>query len=231
MQDIYANQIYLDRNPTWHEEDSPWKAAEVLRMVKKHKLAVRSVAEIGCGVGGVLDQLYQQLPKETEFFGFDISPAAIAQAKKKEQPRAHFFQEDLLRKDICFDLLLVLDVIEHVPAYLEFCEGCRTRARFKLFHIPLDIHVSSVLRASFLEARLSVGHIHYFTAESALATLTDTGHKIVDSFYTNGAIALAALHPSLKRTVANAPRRLISLISTAWAARVLGGYSLMVLTE
>ena len=100
-----------------------------------------------------------------------------------------------------------------------------------MYHIPLDIHVSAVLRASFLKARVSVGHIHYFTAESALATLTDTGHKILGSFYTDGGTALASQNPSWKRSLANVPRRLISLASTAWAARLVGGYSLMVLTE
>jgi SAM-dependent methyltransferase len=200
-------------------------------MLERHPLPLRSIAEIGCGVGGILAQLRQTLPGEIEFHGFDIAASAISRAKELECERLHFYQEDLLHKEASFDLLLIMDVIEHVPDYYGFLEGCRRRARFKLYHIPLDIHVSSVLRASFVNGRVTIGHIHYFTAESALATLTDTGHKIISSFYTDGGLALTSLHPSLKRSLANMPRRLISLASTAWAARLLGGYSLMVLTE
>jgi hypothetical protein len=78
-------------------------------------------------------------------------------------------------------------VFEHVPDYIGFLEKCKPLAKYKIYHIPLDIHVSSVLRGSFVNARYSVGHLHYFSEESALATLKDTGHEIVDCFYTNGA--------------------------------------------
>ena len=200
-------------------------------MLSKHQLPIRSIAEIGCGVGGILAELRETLPGEVQFHGFDIAAAAIARAKKRECDRLRFYQEDLLPKDTSFDLLLIMDVIEHVPDYLGFLEGCRRKTRFKLYHIPLDIHVSSVMRASFINGRITLGHIHYFTAETALATLADTKHRIIGSFYTASALALTSLHPSLKRSLANMPRRLISLVSTAWAARLLGGYSLMVLTE
>jgi SAM-dependent methyltransferase len=231
MGNIYADGTYLKLNPTWHAEDSPWKAAQILAMLQKHSLQIQSVAEIGCGAGAILAELSQMLPADIALHGFDIAPAAIARARQRETDRLRFYEQDLLSSDMMFDLLLIMDVVEHVPDYLGFLEGCRRKARFKLYHIPLDIHVSSVVRASFTHGRLTLGHIHYFTAESALCTLTETGHKIVTSFYTDGGLALARLHPSFRRTIASVPRRLISLVSTTWAARLLGGYSLMVLTE
>jgi SAM-dependent methyltransferase len=231
MRDIYADGAYLAENPDWHEEDSQWKAQQIGQMLQRHAMPIRSVAEIGCGVGGVLAELQSRLRPGVDLQGFDISAAAIAQAKTKERDGLHFHHEDLLTRGVSFDLLLIMDVIEHVPDYLGFLDGCRRKARYKLYHIPLDIHVSSVLRGSMLRARAAVGHIHYFTAESALASLADTGHRVIDSFYTNGALGLADLHPSMRRTMANIPRRLISTLSTAWAARLLGGYSLLVLTE
>jgi SAM-dependent methyltransferase len=231
MLNIYGDKTYLQLNPTWHEEDAQWKATQVIRMLQKHSIHPRSVAEIGCGVGGILADLHHQLPPDIEFHGFDIAPEAIARAKGRECERLSFRQEDLLKSNHQFDLLLVMDVIEHVPDYLGFLESCRARARYKLYHIPLDIHVSSVFRGSFVRGRKTVGHIHYFTAESALDSLTDTGHHIIESFFTDGALALASLHPGLKRTLANIPRRCLAAFSTRWAARLLGGYSLLVLTE
>ena len=152
-------------------------------------------------------------------------------AHKWEDERLHFHAEDLLKTDDYFDLLLIMDVIEHVPDYFGFVDRCRQKAKFKIYHIPLDIHASSVVRKSLMYPRKVVGHIHYFTAESALATLLDTGHKILDSFYTSGGIELASIHPSFKRRLANIPRRIISCVSPGLAARLLGGFSLLVLAE
>ena len=231
MESIYKNQTYLALNPGWHEEDSHWKAAQLFQMLGKHHLSVNSVAEIGCGAGGVIAQLHKMLPVGIDFHGFDIAPDAVAMAKEKECERLHFHQEDLLENKDVFDLLLVIDVIEHVPDYLGFLEGCRDKARFKLYHIPLDIHVSSVTRGSIMEARTGAGHLHYFSAESAVASLIDTGHKILDSAYTAGALDLPPMHRSLKRTLANIPRSALSPFSRRWAARLFGGFSLLVLTE
>lgn len=202
---------------------------QVMRMISLHDCHIQSVAEIGCGVGGIMTALHNKMSDKVDFHGFDISQDAIALAKGKA--RLHFYCEDLLCRSDVYDLLLVMDVVEHVPNYLGFLEGCRQRAKLKIYHIPLDIHVSSVIRGSFVEGRATIGHIHYFSAESALASLTDTGHRIIDSFYTDGAVSLSQFHPSFKRKLANIPRRLVSLLSLPWAARLLGGYSLLVLAE
>jgi hypothetical protein len=125
----------------------------------------------------------------------------------------------------------MLDVFEHVPNYMEFLEKSKNLAKHKIFHIPLDLHVSSVLRNSFMRERYTIGHIHYFTADSALATLCDTGYVIKDYFYTNSAIELFTKHPTIKKAVANIPRAVLSVFSVRLTARLLGGYSLMVLAE
>jgi hypothetical protein len=122
-------------------------------------------------------------------------------------------------------------VIEHVRDYLGFTEACRAKARYKIFHIPLDIHVSSVLRARFVVGRRTVGHLHYFSAESALDTIEDTGHRVLDYVYTDGGVALAGNHPSLRRSIANIPRRMVGYFSKKLAARWFGGYSLLILAE
>ena len=126
---------------------------------------------------------------------------------------------------------MIIDVFEHVPDYLGFVEKCREKATYKIYHIPLDIHVSSVFRNSFLRNRYTIGHIHYFTADSAISALRDTGHEIIDCFYTNGAVGLFKEHPSFKKAIANVPRWLLSKFNLPFTARLLGGYSLLVLTK
>jgi len=77
--------------------------------------------------------------------------------------------------------------------------------------------------------RHSVGHIHYFTKETALATLQDTGYKVVDYFYTRGALELS--DRGWKADLLKLPRKLSFSLHQDWAARILGGFSLMVLAK
>jgi len=233
MNELYTSGKYLEVTQTWHAEDSPWKAEQILRIMKKNSLRVESIMEIGCGSGAILHELSKNNNfKEVLFSGYDISPQAIEMANKIENEKIKFYQEDVLSKEnIYSDLLLIIDVFEHVPDYMGFIEGCKKRAEYKIYHVPLDIHVSSVFRNSFIKNRYTIGHIHYFTAESAIATLRDSGHEIIDYFYTNPTFGLFEEHPTFKKAVANVPRWLISQFSVSFAARLLGGYSLMVLAK
>jgi len=229
---IYTNGEYLSRNPTWDEEDSPWKAEQISRMISRNDLRHHSICEVGCGAGAILQQLSQILPEDVVFDGYEISPQAYEIAVRKQEERLRFHLSDLMSDEgDTYDILLVIDVFEHVPDYIGFIQACGRKAKYKIYHIPLDVHVSSVFRASLTDARDSVGHLHYFTAETALAILKDSGQNILDVCYTDGGIALQKMHPSTKRMVANIPRRILSRFSVPLTARLLGGYSLLVLTE
>ncbi len=235
MTSIYTSGEYLEFNPTWHSEDAPWKANQIYNLLRRNYVSPKLVAEVGCGAGAILSELSQKptLSNGVEFRGYDISPQAIKIARSRSADRITFFCEDLFstQKAGVPDVLLVIDVFEHVPDYIGFIAKCRVAAKFKVYHIPLDIHASSVLRDTFDSARQNLGHLHYFTASSAIATLKDTGHEIVEQCYTRGALGLFSQHPSIKRGLANIPRWLLSKVSVAFTARLLGGYSLLVLAR
>jgi hypothetical protein len=234
MTDVYTDGSYLRANPSWFAEDSPWKARHIHTMLRESGVAVRRVAEIGCGAGLILQSL-AQMPgfDDVTWHGYDVSPQAIELASRRAGARLLFRCGDLgiVEEDGPFDLLLVIDVIEHVPDYLGFVRRCRPIAPYTIFHIPLDIHVSSVLRNAFVPSRYTIGHLHYFTCESALATLRDCGYDVLSYRLTNAATELFGQHPSMKRAVANVFRWTVSRGSPALAARLFGGYSLLVLAR
>lgn len=227
---IYQTGEYVERNPSYHVEDSSWKADQILKMIDKHALAPRSVGEIGCGAGEVLKQLQSKLTKETELFGYEVSPQAFDLCGARANDRLHFYCQDLLAGDAPhFDLLLCVDVFEHVEDYLGFLRQLRDKATYKIFHIPLDMSAQWVLRGKpILQGREQVGHLHYFMKDTALATLRDAGYETVDWFYTPGAL----VNPrSLKSKLSILPRKLLSAISQDLTVRILGGYSLLVLAR
>ena len=103
------------------------------------------------------------------------------------------------------------------------------KAKHKIFHIPLDLSVQWVWRnRPIMREREQAGHLHYFTKETALATLQDAGYEVIDWFYTPGAIANPR---SVKAKLASLPRRLLSVVNQDLVVRILGGYSLLVLAK
>lgn len=229
---IYSDGSYAANNPTWHEEDAPFKARYIADILARNHVSYKTVAEIGTGTGAVLLNLRQLAKRdEVKWYGYDIASSPLAKAAASAPPGVEFHCQDLLHLDAYFDVLIIADVIEHIPDYMKFAADCRQKATFKVYHIPLDIHAMAVVRDSFDEPRKSVGHLHYFTENTALATLRDTGHEIIDTRLTPGALELSRIHPSVSRTLANVPRRLVASFSPSLSTRLFGGWSLLVLAR
>lgn len=226
----YYDETYLEQNKNWHLEDSQWKANQVLKIIKKNELVASSICEVGCGAGGILAHLSNMSPlKSVNFFGYEISPIAYRLCSSKSSKRLKFYLKDILIEKVSYDLLLCIDVFEHVENHMEFLKEVKPKAKYKIFHIPLDLSVSSVLRGSFLEARKTVGHLHYFTPDLALETLNDCGYEVVDSFLTP---AFSAVPPkTFKERLTKIPRSLLFKLSPKLMSKLIGGASLLVLTK
>jgi hypothetical protein len=120
------------------------------------------------------------------------------------------------------------DVVEHVEDYIGFLRALRPRAKHKIFHIPLDMSVQSVLRCRpILESRRRLGHLHCFMKETALAALADTGYEVIEWTYT----PVGLIATRFKARIAWLPRRLLLLVHQGLAVRLLGGHSLLVLAR
>jgi SAM-dependent methyltransferase len=222
----YTTGEYLQATGgTWHLEDAPFKARQIMKMLGRNKLAPASMMEIGCGAGGILAELARELPKTTRLVGYEISPQAHEMSRKFEMENLRFVLGDAIEVQESAEVVLVMDVIEHVEDCFGFLRKVKKKGDRQIYHIPLDIHCSSVLRDSFSFAWHQVGHIHVFSKALAMETLRATGHEIIDWFYTPSALEVGK---GFKRHLANLPRR---LLPRTLASRLLGGFSLMVLTR
>lgn len=230
MNIIYEDGTYLANNPNWHEQDSPWKAKKIDTLLKKNSIFPSTVCEVGCGAGGILSWLSQHCGDKTIFSGYEMSRHAFEICKEKTRPNLNYFHGNLFEDTRAgFDVVMAIDVFEHVEDYFGFLRSLRGKGTYKVFHIPLDLSVQTVLRsAPIIKKRSLVGHIHYFTKETALAALKDTGYEIIDHFYTNYSEL-----PNLgwKTRVMKLPRKLLFSIDEDLTVRVLGGFSLMVLAK
>jgi SAM-dependent methyltransferase len=228
---IYSDGRYARSNPTYHVEDSLWKAQNLLRLIGRRQNQPRSIAEIGCGAGEALRCIGQALPAIERLEGWDISPDAIALAQGRADDRLAFHLGDLLSAGRSpFDLVLCFDVFEHVDDYLGFLRKLRAVGREFAFHIPLDLSAQSVIRVKpIIRARTRLGHLHYFTKETALATLESSGYVIDEWRYTAGSIDLP--DKTIFQNLMRWPRRFGMRVAPDLAARTLGGFSLLVLAR
>jgi SAM-dependent methyltransferase len=226
--DPHINGEYLKNNPSWHVEFSPSKAESVYQFIQRNSLSPRTVREVGCGAGEVLRQLQLRMDRGCRFWGYDIAPRAIEMAKSRENDRLRFAMADFgeIETPRC-DLLLALEVVDHVEDYFGFLRMLRTRGDWKIFSFSLDISVQAVLRkGALLQTRELERHLHHFTKDTALRALQETGYEIVDYSYPQRCSATTSL-----QKLAEPIRALSFKFNPDLAARVLGGYSLLILTR
>lgn len=228
--DKYTSSDYVDHNPTWDCEDSPWKARLVKNIINKAQIEPGSICDVGCGAGGVLAQL-RKYYSEAELHGYEIAPDAAQFWREYEQLDINFSVADIsVLNNKKFDVILLLDVIEHVNDPHDFLLRVRSKANFFVFHIPLDLSAITVLREhTLLEARNIKGHIHYFTKNLALSLLRECGFDVMQWEYSRA--AANAPKRSWQAVLASYPRRLLHAVAGDWGVRALGGETLIVLAR
>jgi hypothetical protein len=228
VSNIYTDGGYIKKHPRWHVEDSPWKAEQVIKILQRNSIVPATVAEFGCGAGEVIRQISLAFP-DARCKGFDISPDAIELTRGRETQNLTYHLIDGFQFMERFEVLLLLDVIEHIEDCFGFLRSLHPNAEYVVAHIPLDLSVLSLLINTPMANRRSAGHIHYFTKETALALLSDSGYEVLDWYYPQGAYFL----PSRAwRTRLISPfRALGAAIAPGLSSLLLGGASIMVLAR
>ncbi|MBO8242406.1 class I SAM-dependent methyltransferase [Prochlorococcus marinus XMU1410] len=238
--DFYISSEYTKRNPTYHEEDSPHKwrnfksCLKISNKNKKIKLSsIKSVCEIGCGTGGILNQLQNSnlIKCIQRIEGWDINPGAIDLAKQK-YPRIKFINEDLFKTDNNYDLMICADVFEHIENSYSFLRNLNKKSKYFLFNIPLELSLSTMIRGNNIirKAYNTVGHIHFYSASTANLMLELTGYEIIYQRFAKNRTTNFLAAPTFKKFVAMIPQFIIESINP-YLSSVLMGDHLVVLAK
>jgi len=226
----YINQPNSTNNINWHEEDDHWKAENVYKILDKNNLHPNSICEIGYGAGGLLLNLAKYYDEKVNFYGYETSEAAYRVSKPKETTNVIYNLKDLLLEDVYYDVILAINVLARVKDYLGFLSKLRTKAEYKVFHIQLQLSIYTMLRSDYFQKKDHLrSPLHLFNKETALGTLQGTGYQIIDYFYTSPISYLK--NPKGKEKVLLFVNKFFASINPDFAAKYLGGFSLMVLTK
>ncbi|MGA9286099.1 MAG: methyltransferase domain-containing protein [Solirubrobacteraceae bacterium] len=145
----YTDGTYAAANPGWHIADSPWKARQVITMLAAFDSDVQTICEVGCGAGEILRQIHDQMTTLQRLVGYEISEAPLNMARARSTDRLTFVLGDAAKDDEHFDLMLIMDVIEHVSDPIAFLESVRSKAERSILHIPLDLSAHTTRQAHF----------------------------------------------------------------------------------
>ena len=229
---IYSNKIYLANNNDWHKPDSVWKASHISNILRKNKIFPSTVIDIVCGSGDIIYNLSKTY-NTTKFTGYEVSPIAYKIAKNKVTKNIKFKLLNFVslknkRKE--YDCLLCIDVFEHVEDYIFFLKSIKNKAKYKIFHVPLDLNLLTSLRVQILIwARYFLGHLHYFNKETALETLKYCQYQIIDCYIT--APILISRSNTIKQLLVKWLAKFIYYFSKDLAAKLFYGFSLIILTK
>jgi SAM-dependent methyltransferase len=225
LQAMRYEEDYASNNPQWHLEDAEDKVGDVLTAIARAQLTIHSICDIGCGVGEVLAQLHRRLQTERTV-GYDVSHYAIELAKQREGPGLTFLAADASSDSETFDVMLLLDVLEHVPDPVGFLKSVRHKAPTAIINLPLELSALKVLSGdSLARGRRALGHLHYFNERLAFEMLREAGFEVRDSWFSPPGTGRAV--PDVKRRALRFGQRIATRANPSVAARTIGGSSLM----
>ena len=206
--------------------DADCKSRTLLDLLKgfpEIATSLKTYADVGCGDGTVFVSILQKLPRLEchleEAVGYDISPPSGKSIDLP--PGSQIVQADFLSCSLCYDLVTLIDVIEHVLEPQEYL-------RFVLLHIPLDDRLSVTLTQQWNYRLQDVGHLSFWNPASAITMLTSAGLEPLGCLLTPGFLAPSG-RVRLSQKIMLPLRWLAWRLNPGFTAATIGGVSLAVL--
>jgi len=80
---MYSDGTYLRKNPTWHAEDANYKTRDIVTLLARRRIHPRTICDVGCGAGAILELLSHKLDPPAICTGYEISEQALALCRRK----------------------------------------------------------------------------------------------------------------------------------------------------
>lgn len=195
--DLYTTDLYLEKNPSLHLEDSSLKVEKLYPLVARSVRSLNgkemTLLDVGGGAGMILKEVSRRI--EGDFgikvnkISLDLSPGALDVQRRTNPDLRKALNEDiratsLKTKEV--DLTLVIDVLEHVPSPdLALMEIGRV-SKFVLLKLPLENNLYSnfanILTRGRYRRRIveQMGHINYYDLKGLLGDIEKNCGRTVD---------------------------------------------------
>ena len=181
----------------------PWETARaevVFRTIERLELETPSVLDVGCGDGFLLHRLCERLHCSTAV-GQDIH-LSEPQARQLSRPGIRFVQQLETIRGQRFELILLLDVLEHVQEPAELLrQACRAHLAPR-GRVLISVPAFQVL---FSEHDRALGHVRRYSRKQITEVAQSSGLGVKASGYWFSSLLLPRALAVLRERLA--PRR------------------------
>ena len=165
----------------WRALGARSKSAHVAKLLARGGVTPRTLVEVGCGDGALLEALSSRGVAE-RYDGFELSgPAARIAAGRGIPGAGRIAAYDGVRvpaDDGAYDLAVVSHVLEHVPEPATLLAEAARVARWVVVEVPLEDNQSAKRPRKRAEA-LRIGHIQVFSRADIHALAEAAGLRVV----------------------------------------------------
>ena len=200
--DFYRTDEYIRKNPSLHEEDSPWKVVKIIPLIDRfigcvHKGHI-NVLDVGGGAGLILAEISSYIEKNHQInvgkYALDLSPGMLEIQKQRNPSIKQALNEDIRctsLHDKEIDLALLIDLLEHVPNPVDALEEIKRISSYAIFKVPLDnCLINSIWnfikrgepRRQGIE---TVGHVNWYTYSDLKNQIEKHTGQVLVSYFTN----------------------------------------------
>ena len=218
---IYTDLTFFKRSPMWNDAESLWKSHQISSFICDNKLSINRLIDYGCGTGSILHILSDFLPGRS-YLGFDPCPQLSSQWSS--YPNIDFTTTFDLETIDLNDVILLIDVLEHVLDPYSLLDALCSRAGYVIVHLPLELNLSTLLRpCSLKNAYDEVAHLHFYSPATFEIMCTHLRIDVISKTFTFPYRTLKRTRNNKQKLIDLSRSVISSLISPDISQSVLGG--------
>jgi glycosyltransferase involved in cell wall biosynthesis len=200
-EDIYTTNEYIKKNPTLHEEDSPWKIKKIIPLVDRFLKEIDkkeiNILDVGGGAGLILKEISEYIRRKgikVKKYSLDLSPGMLKIQNNNNPDIIQLLNEDIKKTSLRnkeIDLTLMIDVIEHVPNPEEALKELRRISKYVIFKVPLEDNLwNNTLNLinngkTRKESKDKFGHINFYNDKILKNQVENNNGEVIYSNFTN----------------------------------------------
>jgi len=202
IQNFYSGDEYILKNPSLHEEDSPWKVSQIIPLIDVLMLNIEkneiNLLDVGGGAGLILSLVSTHIEKnhhkKVNKFALDLSPGMLKIQEENNPDITIALNEDICSTslgDKQIDLTLMIDVIEHIPDPEKALRELRRISHYVIFKVPIEDNLTSNMVSIITRGKNrrytieTVGHINIFNFKRLKNMIENYNGTLVKHYYTN----------------------------------------------
>jgi len=146
--EFYLSDEYIKKNPSLHVEDSPWKVIKIIPFIDDFIQFFNyktKILDVGGGAGLILKEISTYIENRYDIlvkkYALDLSPGMIKIQRLINPDIIKALNEDICKTSLGdkeIDLILMIDVLEHIPNSIIALEEMKRISRFIIFKVPLE---------------------------------------------------------------------------------------------